>query len=609
MYKKNFISSILFLVTIIFLSFSSKAFAMTPTLSLSPSGDGDSVQVSIAGDPSTSVLFNYIKSGVGLQISSLGNTNSSGTLVTTVSSSQYGIVSNSLVYVRSGGINGDQSSQVAWPAVSSLTSSSNMLSLSQTGLVLQIGQSSTITASNMGSSSLYLSSNTNPMIANVNISGSQLTVLANSYGTTVASVCLISNSSNCSSIYITVQNSSAQPLTFSQNSVSIYSGQNISVQIYGGSGSYLVLNNASQNGGVIQTSISGSTINLTTASTSGSSSITVCSTDMSSCGIINVTFGSGSSSAISFSQSNPTVIVGQSINVSVYGPSSSLFYVSSNSNPNIVQANLSGNVLTLFGIANGTSAINVCVSTNNCQSLTVTINNNTSNIGGYPILSQDNVSLQVGKTINITVSGGSMPYSIFSNTNNIFQPTLNVNMLSIYGVGVGSSTMNVCSSGGNCATISVAVSNGSSVATLPAGCYSISGYSQTTGASCNINIPTTTVVTIPVGCTSSTLFSITNGQACPNYVYTPISTNTSSSTDISTPTNTIFKFTIPLKLGSSGTDVIELQKKLKNLGYYSGKIDGGFGITTEKAVKAFQKAHKLDQLGSVGPGTRVLLNK
>ena len=89
---------------------------------------------------------------------------------------------------------------------------------------------------------------------------------------------------------------------------------------------------------------------------------------------------------------------------------------------------------------------------------------------------------------------------------------------------------------------------------------------------------------------------------------TIVSTNVSASIPVN-QTNSVFKFTKPIKLGSKGIEVLELQKKLNSLGFYTGKIDGLFGATTEKAVKALQKAHKLTQIGSVGPSTRALLNK
>ena len=608
-FKQHFLFPI-FIIMFFMLSFVSVAHAVTPTLSVSTTSDGDTVQIYATGDPNASVLLFYVKTGQGQQIVSIGNTNSSGTLTTNVSSSTYGVATNSLVYVTVGGINGPQSPTVSWPTVTGV-SNTNMVSLSQTGLVLAMGQSSTITASNLGSSSLYLSNNTSPAIANVNISGNQVTVFANSYGSTVATLCLISNHSNCSSVYVTVQNSSAQPLTFSQNSVSIYSGQTLSVQISGGSGTYYVSNNASQNQGVVGTSISGSTINLSTTSTTGSSSITICSTDNSSCGIINVTIGSGSTSAVSFSQSSPTVQIGQSINVSIYGPSGSLFYVSSNSSPSIVQPNLSGGTLTLLGITSGTSTISICAATNNCGILTVTVSYNSSTNGNtHPTLSQDTLTLNVGQAQTITISGGSMPYNIVSSSSNFFQPVLNNNLLTITGISIGSSAMNVCSYSGGCSTLSVNVVGTSSVTTLPTGCTSTSGYSQTTGVSCGGT--SSPVVTIPAGCISTTQFSPVTGQSCPNYVYNPLVTTvtvTTPSTTTSPETTTTLQFTVPLKLGSTGAEVKRLQQKLKDLGYYKGKIDGGYGVILEKAVKAFQKAHKLKQLGNVGPGTRALLNK
>lgn len=595
MSKKLFVFNVLFLSLIMFLGFSVKTFAMTPTLSLSGNGDGNSVQVSVNGDANASVLLFYTKTGSGSQFSSIGTTNASGVLNTTLSSSYYGIASGTSVYVTTGGINGAQSSPLAWPAVASMLSPSNMMALSQTGLVLTLGQTANITVSNIVNSGLlYLASNSNPQIANFNISGSQVAVVGNSYGSTTGSICLVGNSSNCGSIYVIVQNSSATPLTFSQSSVTLSPGQNIAIQISGGSGSYTVFNNSSQNNAVVTTSISASTINLNTTSTTGSASITVCSTDMNACGIINVTIGNTTSSVVSFSQTNPTVTVAQSLNVSVYGPASSLFYVASNSNPNTVQANLSGTTLTLLGISNGTSMINVCASTNNCASLNVTVNSNTSTSGKL-MMSQDSVTLAVGQSANITISGGTMPYSIVSSGNNLVQANLNSNILTLVGLSGGSSMMNVCSAAGTCNTLSITVNGTVNTSVVPF-----------------INTATTPAVTTSStsDCTTATKFSPSSGTACPNYVVPTVTftspTNDQTSTDT---TSTAYKFTKTIKMGSKGTEVTELQKKLSDLGYYKGKIDGKFGAGVDKAVKAFQKAHKLSQVGSVGPQTRALLNK
>jgi L,D-transpeptidase catalytic domain/Putative peptidoglycan binding domain len=62
-----------------------------------------------------------------------------------------------------------------------------------------------------------------------------------------------------------------------------------------------------------------------------------------------------------------------------------------------------------------------------------------------------------------------------------------------------------------------------------------------------------------------------------------------------------------LKRGSRGPAVHELQRKLTSLGYNTRGIDGIFGITTENAVRNFQKSRKLAVDGIVGPATKKAL--
>lgn len=63
-----------------------------------------------------------------------------------------------------------------------------------------------------------------------------------------------------------------------------------------------------------------------------------------------------------------------------------------------------------------------------------------------------------------------------------------------------------------------------------------------------------------------------------------------------------------LKLGSSGSSVSALQKKLKALGYYSNGSDGEFGEGTKAAVMRFQMANGLEQTGIVDASTRLRLD-
>lgn len=64
------------------------------------------------------------------------------------------------------------------------------------------------------------------------------------------------------------------------------------------------------------------------------------------------------------------------------------------------------------------------------------------------------------------------------------------------------------------------------------------------------------------------------------------------------------KETISLsKYGSSGNEVTQIQKKLKNWGYYTGAVDGIYGSKTLAAVKSFQAKNGLTVDGIAGPKT------
>lgn len=62
-----------------------------------------------------------------------------------------------------------------------------------------------------------------------------------------------------------------------------------------------------------------------------------------------------------------------------------------------------------------------------------------------------------------------------------------------------------------------------------------------------------------------------------------------------------------LKVNSSGEDVYWMQRKLTDLGYYSGKCSGTFLAGTQNAVKAFQKANSLSATGTADVKTLKLL--
>ena len=58
-----------------------------------------------------------------------------------------------------------------------------------------------------------------------------------------------------------------------------------------------------------------------------------------------------------------------------------------------------------------------------------------------------------------------------------------------------------------------------------------------------------------------------------------------------------------LRLGSRGSAVIDLQRRLATAGFSAGTADGIFGSNTDAAVRSFQRARGLGADGVVGPQT------
>ncbi|MFR2570553.1 MAG: spore cortex-lytic enzyme [Clostridia bacterium] len=57
------------------------------------------------------------------------------------------------------------------------------------------------------------------------------------------------------------------------------------------------------------------------------------------------------------------------------------------------------------------------------------------------------------------------------------------------------------------------------------------------------------------------------------------------------------------KYGSRGSEVTQIQTKLKRWGYYTGSVDGIYGTKTQEAVKYFQRKNGLTVDGIAGPAT------
>jgi len=70
-----------------------------------------------------------------------------------------------------------------------------------------------------------------------------------------------------------------------------------------------------------------------------------------------------------------------------------------------------------------------------------------------------------------------------------------------------------------------------------------------------------------------------------------------------------FTFSEYLSLGYNSPEVRNLQRVLKDLGYYQyPTATGYYGTLTESSVKQFQKDRQITPTGTVGPKTREVLN-
>lgn len=111
----------------------------------------------------------------------------------------------------------------------------------------------------------------------------------------------------------------------------------------------------------------------------------------------------------------------------------------------------------------------------------------------------------------------------------------------------------------------------------------------------NTNLTTSSILTpLPEGCAPGYLFSVTTGQPCGTGQVLGAEK---------------FQFTLSMKSGSSGNEIMELQNFLNTAGYDCGVADGKFGPKTKTAVINFQVANGLEGDGIVGALTRSILNQ
>lgn len=100
------------------------------------------------------------------------------------------------------------------------------------------------------------------------------------------------------------------------------------------------------------------------------------------------------------------------------------------------------------------------------------------------------------------------------------------------------------------------------------------------------------------------------GKATYAILFSDSAKKANESSTTTTPSNPSTSYEIPtrtLRRNDTGDDVATLQKRLKELGYYTSLVDGSFGIGTVAAVTAFQQQHGLTADGVAGSKTYAIL--
>lgn len=245
-----------------------------------------------------------------------------------------------------------------------------VLVLNQTSVTVGVGQSVTVTSQ---TGALYVGSNTNSAAVGISANGTQLTVTGKQVGSATVSICSATSGIDCMNLSVTVQVGSVQSITLSQTSISLAPGAVQTITVSGGGGTYSMSGNS--NASVASANLSGTTLTVSALAV-GNTTITICD-QSSACGTVSVAVttssSGGSGQAITFGIASPTLSIGQSMGISMSGGSGTGFFISSNPNPAVVQASVTGSTIYLSGASAGADAITVCASSGGCGTISVTV--------------------------------------------------------------------------------------------------------------------------------------------------------------------------------------------------------------------------------------------
>jgi hypothetical protein len=373
------------------------AAAVSPSYSVSLDKSGSGLWLNVSNASSYSQVDFYGRQGSQLwtTVTNVGRTDGFGSFSGSVTPGfSYGSSIESYIVV-----NGQSSRVVTWSNPSYGIdpdrvdycyyynySCTDYLSVSEGTVNMRTGDSRTVIVHSRTNQRLVVGTQPNNNVAEVSLSGSELTIYGVGRGSTQAKVCTWGRE-QCVAITINITglSSGRNRITFSPENVTMQRNENRAVAVrvnddfvsdyYGGPRLYISSNS---NNSAVSASISGNTLYLYGQRT-GRSSIEVCSqTFVVSCGTLRVVVSSnsGSRDEIRFFPDRLSLRSGDTETVTGFRNGfETPLYLSRNTNPDIASVKIRGNDVTVYARRSGTTTLTLCAedNRNSCGTLTVAV--------------------------------------------------------------------------------------------------------------------------------------------------------------------------------------------------------------------------------------------
>ena len=319
-----------------------------------------------------------------------------------------------------------------------VTVNAEPLTFSKNTVEVTAGESATVEVTS--GSGNYSVKSSDPSVATATVSNGIVTVISVAGGTATITV-TDTQSGQSATIEVTV---AYLPLALSSSSVSLIVGDEGTVEITSGSGSYSVQSSDSE---IATAVVDGTSVKVTAAGT-GSATITVIDTKSGQTATIEVTVDY---LPLVLSSNSLTLTIGDESSVNITSGSGN--YSVESSDDNVVFAELDGNAVSILAYGGGSATITV-TDTQSGQMATIEVT-----VDYLPLeLSASSLTLTLGEESTVNITYGNGFFTVRSSDTSIATASLSGTSIKVTAVAEGSATITVTDRrSGQTATIDVTV--------------------------------------------------------------------------------------------------------------------------------------------------------